>query len=306
MPLCGVVFGTPKGRAQFPDDIPAIYTGSQNPRRELLTSIEIRGIAPGSNVVLHHPSSGIVRFSSAGVNRFVFALSTPAGSTFVEQATDVFERLTESIAAAHLEPRHITRTWYFIRNIDQNYADFNTVRDIYFNKWQLRRFPASTGIGAVPFDNAMINALVEATDAADLGQATFDTDLQCPPVSYGPRFVRANEIHFNGTRTVNISGISSIGLEGQSLTGTPSDLVDHTMASFLDLLSRSGMSVSDIVTSYVYFKDEQVHAIFEEYIRKNELNFPHLVNQVDVCRPDLVFEIEARAMRSTVECEISS
>jgi enamine deaminase RidA (YjgF/YER057c/UK114 family) len=298
VPLCAVVFGSPGERSRLPDDIPAVYAGDQYPQRDHFTSVEFRGITPGPDVVIENSLPGVVTFDSARVKRLVFAASSPVGDTLAEQATDVFDQLAKALTAAGLKPRHITRTWYFIGDIDRTYADFNIVRNSYFDEWGLRCFPASTGIGATPPGPALINVLVEATDAVtDSGPETYNTSMQCPPVSYGPRFVRANELTYNGLRTVNISGISSIGRDGKSLIAPTDELVDYSMTSFLDLLTATGMSVADLASSFVYCKGDEVRATFDAYMRQHALAFPYQINHVDVCRPDLVFEIEAKAIR---------
>jgi hypothetical protein len=301
VPLCAVVFGSPGEVSRFPDDIPSVYAGDKYPRRDKFTSVEFRGITPGPGVVIDNPRPGVVTFDCDGVRRLVFAASSPAGDTFIEQAVDSFEQLGAALTAAGLEPQHITRTWYFIGDIDRTYANFNTVRNSYFDHWELRSFPASTGIGATMPGSSLINVLVEATDAVTGGgPEAYDTSMQCPPVSYGPRFVRANELTYNGLRTVNISGISSIGRDGRSLAASTGELVDYSMTSFLDLLTTAGMSVADLASSYVYCKGDEVRATFDAYLREHALNFPCQVNHVDVCRPDLVFEIEAKAIRPTM------
>lgn len=304
VPLCAVVFGSPGNLSRFPDNIPSVYVGDNYPRRDNFTSVEFRGITPGPGVVIEHPRPGVATVDCDEVKRLVFAASTPAGDSLTEQAVDAFEQLAAALAAAGLEPKHITRTWYFIDDIDRTYADFNAVRDWYFDQWGLRSFPASTGIGATMPGPALINVLVEATNAVtDGGPEAYDTSMQCPPVSYGPRFVRANGLTYNGLRTVNISGISSIGRDGRSLAAPTRELVDYSMTSFLDLLSTARMSVADLASSFVYCKGEEVRSAFDAYMREHALAFPCQVNHVDICRSDLVFEIEAKAIRPMTTAE---
>jgi enamine deaminase RidA (YjgF/YER057c/UK114 family) len=127
-----------------------------------------------------------------------------------------------------------------------------------------------------------------------------ESSMQCPPVRYGPRFARANTVVSNGVRLVNISGISSIDASGRSLDYTVEDAVDYTMRSFADLLAAGGADHGDIVSAYVYCKNSVVRKEFERYLDTHALDFPYLLNHVDVCRPELPFEIEAKAIRPAV------
>ncbi|GAA3295370.1 RidA family protein [Streptomyces cinereospinus] len=306
-PLNAVVFGTLGARPGTLPGVPAIYAGDQYPRDTPAAALELRGIVPtGPGVTVDTSWPGAVTVRADGTTRLLCAVHRAAGTSFVRQATDAFETVAEALARAGLTPRHIGRTWYFISDIDVHYDDFNTVRNTYFDAWGLTRYPASTGIGAALPGDALISVLVEATDADDGEFGTFDTGLQCPPVSYGPRFVRANESLANGLRTVNVSGISSVTRDGSSLSGDLGALVDHTMRSFFDLLATTGMTPPDIASAYVYCKGDEVRAAFERYARERGLGFPRLVNHVDVCRPDLVLEIEARAVRPAAPTESPS
>ncbi|AOR32325.1 hypothetical protein BFF78_15730 [Streptomyces fodineus] len=304
IPLTAVVFGTLGARSGELPDLPAVHAGDQYPRRSPSAALEIRGIVPTSPAVtVDAVAPGAVAVRSDGTTRLVCAVDRPAGAGFGAQAAEAFETVASALARAGLKPQHISRTWYFIGDIDHNYEEFNTVRNSYFDAWGLTRYPASTGIGAGLPGTASISVLVEATDALEGQFGTFDTGLQCPPVTYGPRFVRANEVVCNGLRTVNISGISSVTRDGSSLSGDLDALVDHTLRSFFDLLASTGMTAQDIASSYVYCKGDEVRRVYERYAEERQLSFPRLVNHVDVCRPDLALEIEARAVRPVPAAE---
>ena len=135
-------------------------------------------------------------------------------------------------------------------------------------------------------------------DDSDTPANTIQGSLQCPPVRYGPRFVRANSYTANGCRYANISGISSIDQHGISIRSRNSRVVvDYALRSFIELLTEARLEVSDIVSAFVYCRDQDVRRAFQQHCRDAGLTFDYLLNHVDICRPDLVFEIEARAAR---------
>lgn len=305
VPVRVVVFGATDLSLSGAEDLACLLVGDQHPPRERNIGIEVHGIVPNpaSNVRIKRIGPSATLLDTPGENgsvRRLFAtVARPAGDTLAEQATAIFGAVESTLTAAGMVPGHITRTWYFIGDIRTRYGEFNQARDRFFDRWGLTDYPASTGIGAALPPGTHISAMFEAVSDGDQRPARpFDTELQCPPVAYGPRFVRANTADYNGCRTVHISGISSIDENGHSVESTDlAVLVDHTMRSFDDLLKRGNMTYDDVCGSYVYCKNAAVFDAFKRYAGAVGLSFPYLVNHVDVCRPELVFEIEARAIK---------
>jgi enamine deaminase RidA (YjgF/YER057c/UK114 family) len=307
VPLRAVAFGPVGGGL---DDgmllgVPRVAVDNANATASPVVSWEVHAAAPRTGTVLDVRSTGpattVLDTTEAGapVRRLFHAVPRPAGWTFRAQATAAFQDLERALAGAGMEPRHITRTWFFLGRITADYDCFNAVRNAFFDRWGLDVYPASTGIGARLPDPSLISVLVEATSAAGANPAEpFGTALQCPPADYGSRFVRASRFSHNGCRTVSISGISSVAETGLSRHGPDvADLVDFSMRSFADLLDRGQVSFEDVCSSYVYCLDDTVRLAFEDYVEAHSLKLPYLLNHVDICRPDLVFEIEARAVR---------
>jgi enamine deaminase RidA (YjgF/YER057c/UK114 family) len=233
------------------------------------------------------------------VRRLFHVISSPRGATFVAQASAALDEVADALRLAGMEPRHLLRTWYFLNDIKRNYAALNAARDAFFDRWNVTEYPASTGIGAVLPKGTQLAVMFEAVRRGDENPAaSYDSGYQCAPVTYGPRFVRANTLAVNGCRIVNISGISSIDQAGASICSRDeARIVDYVMRSFAELLRSADMAFEDICSSYVYMKSEPVRRAFEQHLSRCELDFPRLSNMVDICRPDLVFEIEARAIK---------
>jgi enamine deaminase RidA (YjgF/YER057c/UK114 family) len=274
---------------------PNVVVHEQYPFAEPGAMIEVQavtGIRPeptGANAFVVPAPTG---------TRFTCSVTRPAGRTLTEQATGAFTTVETALAGAGMRPTQITRTWYFIDDIERAYEDFNVVRNTFFDRWGVTDFPASTGIGGRPA-GSRLTVVVEAHSGVD-AVGRVESTMQCPPVRYGPRFARANTVLYNGNQLVNISGISSIDASGNSLDYTVGDAVDYTMRSFADLLAAGGVDHGDIVSSYVYCKNGTVRKEFERYLDTHALDFPYLINHVDVCRPELPFEIEAKAIRPAV------
>jgi enamine deaminase RidA (YjgF/YER057c/UK114 family) len=254
----------------------------------------VTGVRP--EPVPGHANAALVRTPTG--TRLSCAITRPAGDTLAEQATAAFADIEVVLASAGMTPMQVTRTWYFIDDIERTYGEFNVVRNAFFDRWGVTDFPASTGIGGRPAGSRLA-VIVEAHSGVDVVRRV-DSTMQCPPVRYGPRFARANTLLYNGNRLVNVSGISSIDASGNSLDYTVEDAVDYTMRSFADLLAAGGVDHGDIVSAYAYCKNSVVRKEFERYLDTHALNFPYLLNHADICRPELPFEIEAKAIHPVV------
>ena len=286
--------------------LPSVHIGPQFAHCAGLTTIEIQGVVPHTNggVALEHESrlSRVLKSNgeSSAVRRLTIAVDATDLSDEYPPEEALFRTIEEELKCADVLPQHITRTWFFIDDITEHYLQFNVTRDIFFDRWGLKKYPASTGIGVRTRHGGSISAIVEAVE--DVGTSDpldFDAPQQCPPANYGSRFTRANLVSVNGVEILNISGISTIDKNGVSIVNLePNATVALTMRSVADLLNQgNGMRFSDICSAYVYCKTPSIADSFAEYMANNNLEFPHIVTSAEVCRSELLFEIEARAVR---------
>ncbi|MFG2957725.1 hypothetical protein ACGF5O_28920 [Streptomyces sp. NPDC048291] len=304
-----VVFGELTGTPPVHDDRwtwvrPVTYTGGHGTSVELTAlapdprgDVAVTRIASGASLTTHTTPDG------ARVRRLVHCLPRPAGADTYTQVTRGLEAVEAALREAGMTPLDIDRTWFFVSGIGRAYPALNAARDEAFDRWGIRRYPASTGIGATLPAGSEVSLIVEssryetAAGTVEKDLAVLGTPLQTSPSEYGPRFVRGNLLRMGGRRTVNVSGISSIDPRGRSITSEdPAVCVDYAMRSLLDVLAAGGTGPRDIASSYVYCRDPAVRDAFSAYLAEKRLDFPHLLTYVPVCRPELAFEIEARAV----------
>lgn len=274
------------------------------------TSVELLALARDAEDIteVHRLSSGASLVAQrlpdgSRTLRTVHCLPLPAGIGIHAQLTHALKAVEKVLEQAGMAPSDIDRTWFFVSNIGAAYAALNKARDEAFDRWGIQRYPASTGIGAVLAPGAAVSLVVEASrhEAIAGGKrlTVLDTPLQTAPSSYGPRFVRGNTVRVAGRRTVNVSGISHIDPEGRSiLSDDPAVGVDYAMRSLQSLLAAGGVAPQDICSSYVYCRDAAVEKVFNAYLAARGLTFPYLATHVPMCRPELDFEIEAKAVLS--------
>lgn len=220
-----------------------------------------------------------------------------------EQARSAFETMD---AALKLNGFHFTdtvRTWIYLDNLLEWYDDFNAVRTQYFNETGIfnHRVPASTGIGAANQFGAaiMMDVLAVKPKGGSLTIQEVTSPLQNPALDYKSSFSRAVEMAYPTHRNLLISGTASIDPSGATVhLDDPEKQIRLTMDVVRAILDSRGMGWADLFRGIAYFKDMSYLPIYEQVA--SELNiprFPLAISHADVCRHDLLFEIEVDAVQ---------
>jgi enamine deaminase RidA (YjgF/YER057c/UK114 family) len=101
-----------------------------------------------------------------------------------------------------------------------------------------------------------------------------------------------------GVRKLFVSGTASIEPEGQSAhDGDAARQVELTMRVVHAILESRGMGWADVSRAIVYVKRAADAAVYDAYCAAaGLLPLPAAVVEADVCRPELLFEIEVDAI----------
>jgi len=196
----------------------------------------------------------------------------------------------------------VPRTWMWLKDILSWYDDFNRVRTTFFTEWGLigagsrQSMPASTGISLGPANGGYcamdLVAVLEPTDCTEYLQVT---GKQHCALNYGSAFSRAAGSIMPAGRTVFISGTASIDADGATThLGDAAGQINATIENVRAVLSEMQCRDDDVVQVIAYCKTTEVEKVFDTI--KNKLAWPWLTVVCDICRPDLLFEIEATAM----------
>ena len=125
--------------------------------------------------------------------------------------------------------------------------------------------------------------------------------LQCPAHDYGSSFSRAAEVATPDYRMVLVSGTASIAPEGQTVhVGDTDAQVDLTLRVVSEIMKSRGLDFADTTRANAYFKHQGDASSFGRFC--DEFDIPAtrvVVSHDDVCRDDLLFEIELDAIRTT-------
>ena len=198
---------------------------------------------------------------------------------------------------------HCIRTWFFVRDVDTQYAGLVKARRENFLQQGLNphtHYIASTGIGGIP---ANTRALVQMGAYALLGfqpdqlQYLHATTHLNPTIEYGVTFERGTVLQFGDRRHVYISGTASIDNQGNvvhvgDILGQAHRMWENVEA----LLQEGGAGFQDVMQIIVYLRDtadyETVKRLFSE-------RFPHIptvFTLAPVCRPTWLIEMECVAV----------
>ena len=245
-----------------------------------------------------------VRYEIAGVSfcRLAGVTAPTAAADPADQAATALENMEGLLNTVGLRFQNVIRTWFFNKDILSWYDDFNRVRNDFFTARGIRGavLPASTGIGiANHYDRALVGELLAVDGPKPVSVTRVPSPLQCAATDYGSAFSRALEFTAPTGRSLYISGTASIAPDGRTeFLNDPAGQIRRTMEVIEALLESRGLEWSDGIRAIAFFKDISDLPHFQAYCARRGLEpLPVLAVQADVCRPDLLFEMEFEAAR---------
>ncbi|MCY2930643.1 MAG: Rid family hydrolase [Planctomycetota bacterium] len=231
--------------------------------------------------------------------------SKPA--TVTAQASSMFENAVHALRSAGFNYSQVIRTWIYLPRILDWYGEFNRVRTELYAAAGFARdagkspFPASPGIQARSIPQGECGMDVLALDTSDPGKAKavpiLTTPRQGPAFSYGSAFSRGMSLTVEDRKTVFLSGTASIDSRGNTLyPGNAEMQCLETLVDVAALLEGVGGSLRHIAMATLFCKTRDVFAVYRNAMRWLQApEIPTVYVQADVCRPDLLVEMEAVA-----------
>jgi enamine deaminase RidA (YjgF/YER057c/UK114 family) len=219
-----------------------------------------------------------------------------------EQARKTFEKMEEALAEAGMDFSNVVRTWLYLNDLLSWYDPFNAVRTQFFEERGVfdRMVPASTGIGTSnPAEGALVTGLLAMKTKTDkIRIEEVPSPLQCPALDYRSSFSRAVQVSLPDHSKLYISGTASIDPDGNTIyIDDTAKQIAHTMKVVEGILLSRGMDWNNTTRAIAYFKDTDDAPLLQDYCHKHGL--PHMLFAIahsDVCRDDLLFELELDAM----------
>lgn len=218
-----------------------------------------------------------------------------------DQTKETLDGLCAALAQGGFAFADVVRTWFYLDAILSWYGEFNWVRTQIYSgiKFRIGSLPASTGIGARNPDGTAVvaGAWAEQPLNADVRAEEVASPLQCPAPAYGSSFSRAVEMASPAGRRLFISGTASISPDGKTLwPESPRQQVAQTMQVVEAILRSRNLALSDLTRATAYFKRRADARLFEEWRAAHpEFSLPVVMAHCDICRDDLLFELELDA-----------
>lgn len=205
--------------------------------------------------------------------------------------------------------KDVARTWLYLSDILDWYPDFNKARSEKYGEFgvmpgpgdTMLLLPASTGISAAAPSGAAVSmdllAVVENCDGtAPVRKLTNKKQLDA--FRYGAAFSRGAVIKEDDVTLIQVSGTAAIDEHGVSLY--PGDIraqINCTFEKIETLLNQEGADLKDIAAATVFVKSPEYASLFWAMVADRGIaDFPAVCVVADVCRDELLFEIDAEAV----------
>lgn len=225
-----------------------------------------------------------------------------SGSSRGEQVRQVFNTMRAALEMFGFKFTDTIRTWFYIDHIQDWYAEFNRVRTEFYTQDGIFNsiLPASTGIGAGnPAGTALCADLLAIQPKNAMTRIEeLPSPMQPPATTYKSSFSRGIKIIEPGFEKLIVSGTASIGKDGKTEhVENPEGQIELTMDVIKAILETQGMGWNSIFRSIAYFTDKKFVPLFETCLKKKGIRrLPTAYVFADICRADLLFEIELDAI----------
>lgn len=201
----------------------------------------------------------------------------------------------------------VRRTWFYLDDILSWYDDFNRARNEVFAELGLLNgsrpglIPASTGIRGRNSCGHRCTLDLLAVRPGEEHRVEFDllhNPLQNEAPEYGSAFSRGLTVTTARCRYLFVSGTASIDETGATIhTGSFERQTRRTLDNIESLLASRGAVMDDICQATVFIKSLDDLSKLMPILRSRGLDeIPMVCTVDDVCRDDLLVEIDATAM----------
>jgi enamine deaminase RidA (YjgF/YER057c/UK114 family) len=204
--------------------------------------------------------------------------------------------------------KDVARTWFYLSDILDWYPDFNKARSEKYGEFGIMPgpgdlrllLPASTGIGADSSSGvaAIMDLFAAVPETGRSAVKQLSNCAQLDAFRYGAAFSRGAVIKEDDLKIVQVSGTAAIDEHGRSLSaGDVRSQINCTFDRIETLLDQEGVGLRDIAAATVFVKQAEYADVFWKMVAERDLaDFPAVCVVADVCREELLFEIDAEAV----------
>ena len=223
-------------------------------------------------------------------------ISDPALET--EQMLSTCEQVLATVGFTFQD---VFRTWFYLDDILSWYDRFNVGRTGKYQSWEMTptkerpalKLPASTGIGVRNGDNgAGLLGLLAMRGATPIEQMS--NPGQKDAFEYGSSFSRGALLSFDRGNILELSGTASIDETGATAyLGDPGRQIECTLDKIATLIGTRDFALTDLAGGAAFLKDRADYPVLVDALeRRGLLDLPLIPMQAEVCRDELLFEID--------------
>ena len=252
-----------------------------------------------------------------------------------DRSRDAFSGMADQLAAAGISYDRVVRTWLYLGDIlgpegeKQRYKELNRARTDYyqrfhfgagpvakghhFNRSEAKKiYPASTGIGSRG-DGLLVGCVALQASGLPIELISLENPNQISAFDYAkkyseksPKFARAMAVVLGSETLVYISGTASITASESRHKGDVAAQTTQTLDNIEALVSREnfschgrphlGATLADLLEARVYIKRPGDYELVRAVCEKRMIDVPTVYVEADVCRKELLVEIEAVAV----------
>lgn len=317
----------------FGDQCPAFNITINPPEKLWKISVEAVLVKSGSIEVVYKffksipyiiiNASSVKEIWAGGVSSFLYPDDTK------KAAEEAFDLMVDLLAEEKMSLNDLVRQWNFIGDIlkmhkeNQNYQIFNEVRNEYYNHYRnVPGYPAATAIGMkhggviLDFCALKSDGIVKTTPINNPDQVNayeYSQEVLKGLSGTGktkkrpPQFERALLLTSVNGSVLYISGTASI--IGQETIGH-NDIKAQTIVTLENInkladkdrisqITGNGKLISyDFVSLRVYVKNQKDFPVVRSICKEHFPTVPTSFIEADICRDDLLVEIEAELSKS--------
>lgn len=251
------------------------------------------------------------------------------GSTIYQQTTGGFRELEGLLREAGSGFENVVRTWLYLGGITgpeagtSRYQEMNRARSDFYNGIQFgrslrvgpgrhRAFPASTGIGTARPGGLVMSCMALETEREDVFLQPLENPQQVSAYEYEPKysphtpkFSRGMALVVGDYLTTWISGTASIVNSESRHAGNVEAQTEQTIDNIERLIAAenfsrhgihgAGATLADLAKIRVYLKRPEDFLKCRAICERRFGPVPAIYVAADVCRSDLLVEIEGVA-----------
>jgi enamine deaminase RidA (YjgF/YER057c/UK114 family) len=315
----------------YGEHMPATCYVPQHPCQGKLVAIEALGVGGGpGRVEIERHSEQIVTARHGGVawTHVAHVVPTISDPGVYARSLDGFEQMRQMLATVNVKFEQVIRTWLYLGDIvgpegeTQRYKELNRARSDYYQNIRFLAkhvppgvtetvYPASTGIGT-DIRDVIMGCIALTTKRDDLVICPLENPLQTSAFDYmaaygpkSPKFSRAMAMTAGDCATFFISGTASITQSESQHIEDIEGQTNQTLDNIAALISESnachhglpgrGATLRDLAFARVYVKRQEDYEKTRQVCKDRLGELPIIYAVADVCRPELLVEIEGIA-----------